>query len=96
MEALQQVRQQFGKPMIVTSGYRAPAHPVEAAKPRPGEHTLGRAVDVAVSGADALNLLTIAVNHKLNRIGVKQHGSARYLHLGMSSAGFPGPVIWSY
>ncbi len=45
---LQSLRDAYGKPMQITSGYRDASHPVEARKVTTGAHTLGRAVDVAV------------------------------------------------
>lgn len=83
MRVLQQVRMQYGKPMVISSGYRDPTHPVEARKKVPGEHTLGRAVDVAVRGAEALQLLQVALALGISRIGVQQKGESRFLHQGM-------------
>ena len=53
MERLIQVRQEFGKPMPVTSHLRTRAN--EIAKGRSGNsvHCLGQAVDVAVRGGGA-------------------------------------------
>ena len=96
MDALQQIRLAYGKPMVVTSGYRSPLHPEEAKKERPGEHTFGRAVDIAVRGGDAVELLQIALAHGITRIGVNQKGKSRFLHLGMGAPGLPSPMIWSY
>jgi uncharacterized protein YcbK (DUF882 family) len=96
MDALQRVRDLYGAPMIITSGYRHRSHPVEARKATPGEHTLGMAADVAVSGADAVLLLHIALDMGFERIGVQQHGAARFLHLGLGGPGLPSPMIWSY
>lgn len=96
MAILQQVRTQYGRPMVISSGYRHSTHPVEARKPAPGEHTLGRAVDVAVRGAEAVQLLHVALALGITRIGVQQKGEGRFLHLGMGGAGLAGPMIWSY
>lgn len=96
MEVLQAIRTTYGKPMIITSGYRAKTHPVEAAKAAPGEHTLGLAADISVRGADAFALLKVALAHGIVRIGVKQIGEGRFLHLGMATGNFPSPTIWSY
>lgn len=96
MDALQRVRDLYGAPMIITSGYRHRSHPVEARKVNPGEHTLGMAADVAVSGADAVLLLHIALDMGFERIGVQQRGSGRFLHLGLGGPGLPSPMIWSY
>lgn len=96
MDKLQAIRTEYGKPMIISSGYRHPTHPVEAGKKTPGEHTMGTCCDVAVSGADAVRLLRIALNHGITRVGVQQKGSGRFLHLGIGGGGLPNPAIWSY
>ncbi|WP_396957168.1 D-Ala-D-Ala carboxypeptidase family metallohydrolase [Nitrosomonas sp.] len=96
MEKLQAIRTAYGKPMIITSGYRAKTHPVEAAKAVPGEHSLGLAADISVRGADAFALLKVVLAHGIVRIGVKQTGDSRFLHIGMGSGKFPAPMIWSY
>lgn len=94
MARLQHLRSVYGKPMVITSGYRDPSHPIEAAKQSPGEHSTGRAADVAVSGADAFRLVQLATNMGFTRIGVRQKGEGRFIHLG-NSPDFP-PGIWSY
>ncbi len=94
MRKLQHLRAVYGKPMVITSGYRAPEHPIEAKKRKPGEHTTGRACDVAVRGADALRLVQLASNMGFTRIGVNQKGTKRFIHLGDSPDFLPG--IWSY
>lgn len=94
MQRLQHLRAKYGKPMIVTSGFRSVRHPIEAAKASPGEHTKGRAADIAVQGADALLLLRLALEFGFTRIGVNQKGTGRFLHLG-DSPDFP-PSVWSY
>jgi uncharacterized protein YcbK (DUF882 family) len=94
MRRLQQLRGVFGKPMVVTSGYRSKRHPIEAAKATPGEHTHGRATDVAVQGTDALRLVHLALMAGFTRIGVNQKGTGRFIHLG-DSPDFPS-TIWSY
>lgn len=98
MAALQRIRNDFG-PMRITSGYRHPTHPVEARKGHTtGEHTQGAACDVAVSGADALRLIQVALARGITRIGVQQKGAAntRFIHLGMGGRGLASPAIWSY
>lgn len=98
MDRLQRLRTAYGKLMPVTSGYRHPSHPIEARKPDPGPHSTGRACDVAVSGADALRLIVLAMEHGFTGIGVKQHGDNRFIHLDdlPPSPGRPRPHIWSY
>lgn len=98
MDRLQGLRRAYGRPMLITSGYRDHSHPVEAGKSAPGPHALGRACDVAVSGADALTLITLAVRHGFTGIGVQQKGSSRFIHLDdlEAAAQRPRPTIWSY
>lgn len=98
MERLQQIRTTYGKPLIITSGYRDMTHPVEAAKQNPGEHYYGCAADIAISGTDALDLMMTAYSYGIRRMGLKQTGSRRFLHIGMGDAlklNFPS-TIWTY
>jgi uncharacterized protein YcbK (DUF882 family) len=92
---LQLVRNDYGKPMRVTSGYRHPTHPVEAAKRSrtAGEHTLGRAADIACdNGSDRFQLVVYAMRHGLTRIGIARG----FVHLGLGGPGLPNPVLWEY
>ncbi|MGE8308520.1 MAG: D-Ala-D-Ala carboxypeptidase family metallohydrolase [Pseudomonas protegens] len=98
MDRLQQLRNQYAKPMALSSGYRCRRHPEEARKAEPGEHNMGLAVDVAVRGPDALKLLQLALGLGFTRIGVSQKGNSRFLHLGLAPIGgrLPSPALWSY
>lgn len=46
---LDELRERCGFPFTITSGYRHPTHPVEAAKDRPGTHSQGIAADIKVN-----------------------------------------------
>lgn len=94
MEKLYKLRVIFNAPMVVTSGFRDPSHPAEAGKRTTGEHTTGRAADIAVQGPAALKLVALAYLHGFTRIGVQQRGSGRFIHLG-DNPDFP-PGMWSY
>jgi uncharacterized protein YcbK (DUF882 family) len=83
-QALNAIRKKYGKPMIVTSGYRCPAHPIEAKKAHPGEHTTGMCVDIACHGFDAAELTKLAMDQGATRIGWNQKGGSRFIHLGWS------------
>lgn len=97
MERLQRLRLAYGKPMKITSGFRDRSHPVEARKVATGAHTLGRACDVAVTGADAIRLLVLAVEFGFTGIGVQQKGEGRFIHLDdVPGNQLPRPAIWSY
>lgn len=99
LDILLAIRLEYGKPMNFTSGYRDPSHPIEAKKAKPGEHSDGTCVDVAVSGIDAFRLMSIALKHGISRIGVKQDNKGtEFLHLGIGGGAsrVPVPSIWSY
>lgn len=99
LDALQALRTRCGLPFVITSGYRHPEHPVEAAKSRPGAHATGRAVDIALSGEGAYRLITFAPGHGFTGIGVAQKGDHRFVHLDdLGAAEFHAsrPTVWSY
>ena len=93
---LNEIRATFNRPMVVTSGYRCKEHPVEAAKENPGSHNRGLAVDIQVSGEDAIDLVVAAGLNGIKRIGVKQKGpwDERFIHLDMDDS-LPSSM-WSY
>ena len=98
MDALQELRTTYGKPITITSGYRCPAHPIEASKiergGRPGSHASGCAADIGVSRAAAVEILRLALNGPFTGFGVQQKGSGRFLHLDNLTTN--RPAIWSY
>lgn len=108
MRRLQDLRRQFNQPMIITSGYRCPDYNARVSSTgRDGPHTTGKAVDVAVRGADARDLVSMACHRGFTGIGVQQKGSGRFLHLDMLPVNDPAsddydpdqaprPWLWSY
>lgn len=96
LDKLQALRRAYGKPIFITSGYRCPQHPVEAAKREPGTHAKGDAVDIACNGQDAYTLIKLALQLGFTGIGVKQKGVGdRFIHLDIMDES-PRPNIWSY
>ncbi len=94
---LQQIRSVYSRPMIINSGYRHWTHPIERAKNRPGEHSLGLAADIAVSGINnVVDLLVISHAHGIKRIGVYQSKEGHFLHLGIGDREHNYPhAIWT-
>ena len=88
LKELQKLRDAYGKPMIITSGYRSPKHSIESKKSSPGYHSQG-AVDVSVSGEDAIQLLKTALNLGWTGIGIN---TPSFIHLDRR----PNPTIWKY
>lgn len=96
---LEALRTAWGKPLIVTSGYRCPSHNAKVSTTGyNGPHTTGRAVDFAVRGKDAYLLMSLAMRMGFTGIGVNQKGGARFLHLDKlsNSDAQPRPMLWSY
>jgi len=92
--ALNAIRKEYGKPMVVSSGYRCPDHPIEAKKSKPGEHTTGTCVDIACHGFDAAALTKLALENGATRVGWNQKGASRFIHLGWSKE-YPRGT-WTY
>ncbi len=102
LKVLDHIRAEFGKPMIISSGYRCANHEAEArkAKPGTGAHSTGKACDVVIAGSAAYELLGIIVDKiEITGIGVNQRGAwdKRFIHLDTVEAGvLPRPNLWSY
>lgn len=94
MVKLQAIRNEHGKPMTPTSGFRHWTHPVEARKGHTtGEHTRGTCADIAcTSSAERFELVRLALKHGINRIGIAKS----FVHLGIGGPGLPPNVIWDY
>ena len=100
LDKLQSMRDEFGQPIIIHSGYRCAQHPVEKRKERPGEHSYGLAVDIKCYGSSALELIRIAQEHEIERMGVMQKGdfAARFIHIGLGNKLLHQfkATIWTY
>jgi zinc D-Ala-D-Ala carboxypeptidase len=94
IDRLNKLREAYGAPLKVSSGYRCPDHPVEARKAStaPGMHTTGKAVDFAVERGNAHKLMQIAFDMGFKGIGVQQKGVGRFIHLDDRNE----PTVWSY
>ena len=99
LERLQLIRDDFGRPLFPSSGYRAPEWNEKVSSPgRTGPHTTGPAVDIEIFGAEALELIKIAQAHGITGIGFKLHGpkKKRFIHLDDLTEPYPRPNSWSY
>ena len=95
VDLLDSIRAEAGFAFPITSGYRCPDHPIEARKAVPGAHATGKAVDIGVSGDRALRVIELALSAGIERIGVNQKGSGRFIHLDVCTDKTT-PAIWSY
>jgi len=100
MSKLDNLRQSMGS-MRLSSAYRCPKHNAATSKTgTTGPHTTRRAVDVLVTGRDALRLVSEALRLGFTGVGIKQHGphGSRFIHLDdlPNTPDQPRPHIWSY
>lgn len=107
MDKLQILRDDYGLPITIVSGYRSPAYnaAVSANLSMTGAHTRGRAVDIYVSShaRDVPQLLSLAKKHGMSRCGLQLSTGRFRLHLDdMTRAdGFPARddgelFCWTY
>jgi len=109
MESLEKIRVEMNRPLKLSSAKRCAKHNAAVSSTGAhGPHTDhgdgGQAVDILISGADALRLVEVARKYGMTGIGVKQNGPAgkRFIHcdnLGIEytkKSGGPRPWVWSY
>ena len=95
LSMLDSLREVYGYPIKITSDYRSPEHPIEAAKKQPGEHAYGAAVDIeSVGGAKTFKLVKAAIEVGFTRIGISRKRG--FMHLGIGYPGAPDTTIWTY
>lgn len=93
MERLQNARTLYGRPMVITSGFRAVSHPVEAAKPKPGTHSHGLASDIRYRNADEFGALITA----LHAAGFRRFGIAKtFIHVDSGELIGMRQAVWTY
>jgi len=98
MTWLDGLRELYGKPIIITSGYRTPEYNKLIGGANNSAHIYGKAADIAVSGEDAYKLVGLAIKLGFSGIGVSQKGEGRFIHIDTadSTDKQPRPHIWSY
>jgi len=88
MDVLQAVRTGLGRPMVVTSGFRCPAHNAAVGGAPGSLHLVGRAADIATSANLAHELVRVA-SSKMAGLGI----AATFIHLDNRDG---LPVLWTY
>ena len=93
LDRLQLIRDDYGLPMLVTSGGRCPYHFKEVHKRKAGDHQKGYAVDIAYSGELQRNkLLVLAGRYGATRVAV---GRA-FIHMSWMPTDNKSVPTWSY
>lgn len=86
------VREKFGRPMIITSGYRCPSWNALVSASGGREHVDGEAADVlCTSNFLRFELLAACLEVALKRLGI----DSTFIHIGISEA-LPQRGIWIY
>lgn len=93
LDDLSALRHDFGRPMIVSSGYRCRRY--NESKGYTQTHATGKAVDIKITNPNAHELTRLAFKHGFKGIGWQQKGprDKRFIHLDKART---TPVIWSY
>ncbi len=99
MTSLQMIRRDVGFAMPVTSGARCPDYNDKVSNTgRAGPHTTGMAVDIALVGAEAYEVLAEATRRGFLGIGLHQKGdhADRFIHIDMLPESHKRPWVWTY
>jgi zinc D-Ala-D-Ala carboxypeptidase len=89
---LEKIREDFGKPIVINSGFRCKAHNTAVGGTSKSAHLTGEAVDIqAVNGADRFRLIQIALAKGITRIGIANG----FIHMDISKT-LPQNTIWLY
>lgn len=104
LDLFEKMRAMYGRPLVITSGYRSPAHDAEvgtSGTPGSGPHTTGRAMDIQIYGTWAYELEALAYALGFTGMGRSQKTSTpadqRFLHLdNLTAPEHPRPMVWSY
>jgi len=89
---LDMIREDVGFPLVVSSGYRTPAHNSDVRGVPDSAHTKGLAADIrAATDAQKRAIAKAAIQRGIKRIG----WGRTYIHLDMD-ASKPQSVVWGY
>lgn len=99
MQRLENLREEYAKPIILSSAYRCPFYNnLVSNTGEKGPHTFGKAVDIVIEGREAYYILELAIDFAFTGIGIKQHGNGRFIHLDTCTPQeiMTRPWLWSY
>ncbi len=93
IEKLDAIREEYGQPMVITSGYRTPEHNSAVGGVNGSAHVNAVAADIAASNTEQkLRLMRIAKKHGIKRMG----WGKGFVHLDMDSTKQAQNVVWGY
>jgi zinc D-Ala-D-Ala carboxypeptidase len=95
LDNVQLVRNDYGKPMIITSGGRCSKHKHEINKADIGDHQRQYAVDVFCDNElDSIKLMVLAGRHGATRVA--HSGRLRFVHIAWTPTSRKDVPTWRY
>jgi len=89
---LDAIREIYGKPMVVTSGFRCPEHNEAIGGKNGSEHLIGCAADIScIDSHERFELITACLSSGITRLGIGKD----FIHIGISQY-HPQRVVWHY
>ena len=93
LEILDEVREDYGKPIHITSGYRTEAHNAKVGGKKESSHLKGLACDVAcTTSRDRFELIRLFLEYGITRIGIAD----TFIHIDIDDEDKSPNVIWTY
>ena len=92
LNMIDRARELYGKPIVVTSGFRTESHNKKVGGVSSSSHLKGLAIDVAcIRSKDRFEMLTALIEVGFNRIGV----ASTFIHVDIDKNKSQN-VIWTY
>jgi hypothetical protein len=82
VDILQRIRDHFGKPVNINSGYRCEKHNAEVGGAAGSHHTKGMAADIRVKGVAPREVAKFAESIGVKRIGLYEGDEGEFVHIG--------------
>jgi hypothetical protein len=95
LDSIQLIRDDYGRPLNITSGGRCPNHPNEVKKDKPGDHQLQKAVDVRCDNAVMeTKLKVLAGRHGATRVAGGTY--CGFIHMAWTETDRNDVPTWNY
>jgi hypothetical protein len=85
LDALQALRRDVGKPLVIASAYRSPEHNAKVGGAKDSRHMRGDAFDVVLAGHDPLALVMAAKRAGFTGFGFYPASKTPFLHIDMGA-----------
>lgn len=93
LEILEEVREHYGRPINITSGYRTESHNAKVGGTPNSSHLKGLACDVACTNSrDRFHLVRLFIEYGITRIGIANN----FIHIDIDDEDKSEQVIWTY